>query len=1000
MKTPKLDGRDLNDILAEIKRKSEAFTPEWNFDIERPDGGGALARLFAEMFCETVDRFDRFPDKCYPEFLNMIGVSAKSASPAIGTACAEMVEGASQSVYIKKGSELFTDVSQSGEDKRVIFETASGFYATPAKIRSIYMTDPERDIITKTDAAEDLGALPLFSPNEAENLQKHYFALAHENVLRLNGFAKIRVKISNSSMSYRDKDIIKQLCDPLFANWSCNSAKGRISLTASADEDSITLLKNSEEPVILSDEDNSGELLPWIFCEMNTKHNFERITADSVLVSSTNSGKNHSGTLPDSLFANDVELNAEKCGYCFGRELNIYDSFYICSDEVFGKHGADIAVEFTVNTVVYRDSSQNDLFQFSQSKLLVDKDDTKVPPYDDIYISEVLWEYWNGFGWARLEVSGGSELFSCRDKAVKQAVRFTCPEDFAPSLQNSREGYWIRARISRVENRYSTHAQWLLPFLKSVTLRFDYADKYLFANKVFTLNNCSGRSYSFRNNFTKEHMELFEPMSEQHHAVYFRFDSPPEGYPINIYMDIAGSSDLFPVICCQYLSKNKTSFDELKTADRTQGFSHSGIISLYCPKDFGKAEIFGETGYWIRAVNRTMDLSSGRHAPPRLKSIIMNAVNIVQKQSVFDERYQLYAERSRQHITLYGTPVIDCELWINELTETPYSELQRLKEQDKSSVRMIKDNDGHISECWVRWEKRSSLINSEAGDRHYQLDEKSGAISFGDGVNGKIPAYSGTVEVSINYSYGGGSIGNLPPQSIDGLVVGVPFIDRMTNFCPTCGGSDGQTPKTIRSIGTKRLKHFGRAVTAEDFETLVMEEFVEAEEVKCFTNRDKNDSFKSGSVTVVVMPGDFTDSVYALALCRRIYDYLASRADPLLVLSGGLNVVPASVMRVNSEITLRLDSYEYAAETEQSAVNLINKLINGAPRGNRIGFMPAEADIVSAIKRLENVSYVSNVMLTGEYYRQSSKVVVPLDKTKMYRFFVASGGDHIIKLSN
>lgn len=81
MTAPRLDGRSAEDILAEIKYKSEVFTPEWKPDGTGPDGGGALARLFSEMFFETVDRYNRFLDKSYLEFLNMLGVCAAAPLP-------------------------------------------------------------------------------------------------------------------------------------------------------------------------------------------------------------------------------------------------------------------------------------------------------------------------------------------------------------------------------------------------------------------------------------------------------------------------------------------------------------------------------------------------------------------------------------------------------------------------------------------------------------------------------------------------------------------------------------------------------------------------------------------------------------------------------------------------------------------------------------------------------------------------------------------------------
>lgn len=1005
MITPKLDTRNMEDILAEIKYKSEAYTPEWQLDFKTLDGGGALARLFAEMFFETVDRYNRFPDKSYLEFLNMLGVSAKTVSPAVGMAEAQMTPGAAQSSFIKKSTRLFTDIAGEDDDTRVFFETAMGYYATPAKIKAVYMTDPDEDIITRSDPSGK-GTFPLtmFAPDKNKNLERHCFAFAHANVLRINGAAEIRIKISNSAMSYRDETFISRLCDPQFAEWSYISESGKIRLTAQTGTDSIVLIKSSAEPIAFTVHDNSGEKLPWIFCEMYAQKGEEEIVADSIAVSSVCTDDEHHGIIPDSVFANDVELNAEKCGYCFGHEPNVYDSFYICCDEAFSKRRATVSAEFSLNTVVYRDKALiNALEPIFKSKLLVDKDEIKAASYDNIYISEVLWEYWNGSGWARLEVGGDINPFSCEEQSAKKTIRFTCPDNIAPSMQNSREGLWIRARVNRVENRYSTRAQWLLPLLKSVKLRFDYKNDFLPAERITVMNNCNRRIFLSGKETAKIPMELFRLMPEQHHAIYFMFDRPPEGSPVNIYMDIEGSTAGGSVISFQRLTgdgSGRINWTELKTSDRTNGFAHSGIISFYCPKDFCEAELFGERGFWIRAVNRSMDFSAERHEYPQLAGMVMNAVDIIQKQSVCDERHQVYAGIARQHLTLSGNPVISCELWINELSETPLQELRQLKERDSTSVRMIINDDGQISECWVRWEKRDTLMNSKANDRHFELDASAGLIRFGDGVNGKIPAYSGVAEVSVNFSYGGGKIGNLPARSIDGLVVGIPFVDSMTNFRPTCGGSDVQSLEAIREIGTKCLKHFRSAVTAEDFEALVTEQFIEVSEVRCFTNRSVDDTVKSGCVTVVVMPRDYTDTVYALELCRRIYYYLSACADATLIFSGGLNVIPAAVMRVNSEITLKLDDYEFAAETEQNAIHILNTLINSAPNGKKIGFMPTTADVVSALKRLKHVSNVSGVMLIGEYYCCGKKKTVALGGSEKYRFFAASGGSHMIKLQD
>lgn len=1004
MITPKLDSRTVEDILAEIKRKSKLYTPEWRFDLSNPDGGVALVRLFAEMFFGTIDRYNRYPDKCYIEFLNMLGVCAKSVSPAVGMARADLVDGAPQSVFIKKGTRLFTDISREDQDDiRVVFETTSGFYAIPSNLTTIFMTDNKRDIITRTDINESTAfPISLFMPAEEQNLERHCFALAHSAVLRLCGPSEIRVKLSNHARSFENEALLSRLCDPSFANWSYLSENGRVRLSAKYGLDHIALSIENRNPILFSDcrgNTEGEELLPWIFCEMKGGPEAEDITVDEAALSSACADDDmHHGITPDGLFFNDTELNANAPGYCFGREPNAYDSLYIACDEALGKHGAVVTAEFLLKTVVYQDNSLSENALEFHQKLLVDKNETKAAPFDNIFISEIIWEYWNGLGWARLEVSGDINPFSCDMQVARKHIRFVCPNDIDLSMQNAREAYWIRARIRSVENRFSLRGRWLLPLLRSVLLRFDYGTDFLPAQQVFTSNSLTERQYSTGASGTP--MTLFSRMEQQHHAVYFMFDKPPEGYPINLYFDFLGSTDGERILTFEHLTGDaggRTGWSELKVNDRTSNFSRSGIVSLFCPKDFVQAELFGERGYWIRVVNRSMDF--GKNSPmPKLSAIVKNTVDIIQRQTVNDEHHQVYAGTPDQSFTLGGVPIISCELWIDEINETQVSELNRLKAENESAVRMVYSSDGVLEEAWVLWEAKESLAAAGRNDRVYQLDCSSGRVTFGNGINGRIPAYTATAEVSCSYSYGGGTSGNLPAETIDGLIVGIPYVEQMTNHRPTCGGSDGQSMETVRKIGTARLLHRGRAVTARDFESLVLEEFTEVREVCCFADRNALGHNEDGCVTVVVMPYDYADSVYSLTLCKKIYDFISQRAAIGLCAGNKLSVIPAGVMRVSTEITVSIDDYEFAAEVEQNAEQTISALLDGSGSGGRIGVLPRSTDIISALRQVDHVSHVSSVLLMGEYYRDGEKITVSLDDISDFRYFISASGNHLIKI--
>ena len=989
MNSPKLDGRTVSDILARISRKSQAYTPEWKLDEQHPDGGTALAMLFSEMFCGTIDRLDRFPDKCSLEFLNLLGVSAKPVSPSVGIARASLAEGNRERVYIKKGTQLFTDL----DSGRVIFETMQGYYAVPAKLTDIYMTDPSEDIITHAALSDNISERP-FCPDKKRSIERHYFTVSENSVLRLDGAAEITVALGGS-YGVGDNSRIEMLCREDTARWTMHGENGSIMLSAVPGNGFLTLKKPDGAAVPVDrngtpdDENGRYELT----CEITRTDSTEPLSADEILLSSRSADDPETlrGRQPDKLYYNDTELPENEHVYPFGREPNAYDAFYIGSDEVFSKAGARVSLEFSVAAVVVQDGEEQNEPDFEQ-KLLVDKSELRVRKPDDIYISEVVWEYWNGLGWARLKVAGDVDLFSCSGRNGKRTVSFVCPSDIENSVQNSSSGLWIRARVRDVKNRFSVNGRWLLPLLKSVDLRFDYGSDMRPAATVTTCNSCRLTEYEM--NGTRTRMELFSVMPDRRRTVYFRFDKPPCGLPVNVYLGFDGEcSDGRRMEFSYRPAGQPGNWCELKVADKTRGFAGSGVISLYAPDDFSETELFGVKGYWLRA-EEPFGADSSRF--PKLISAEMNAVEIIQQISVNGERSAVRAGNKNHKIQLTHYPVISCEVWVNELGETPLTELKSLELSGSSCTRVINGPDGLPAEWWVRWSRAENLAGSGAENRCYELDSSTGVITFGDGVNGRIPAYSSDIDVSVDYSWGGGTSGNLPAGALDGLVTGIPFVESMTNVIPTCGGSDAQSLERIRKTGAQRIRHGGRAVTARDYEGLIAEEFSEVGEARCFSGTDSSGTPQSGCVTVVIKPANMGTDTYAVSLCRRIEAFLRERAccDP--VFGRRMSVVPVRMLRVSAEISVVIKDIENASQTEHEIIRAVSGLTD--KNSAHIGAVPCETDIYAVLRGIRNVAYVTRVLLTGEYSGGGASHVISLDRKPDYPYFLPTTGVHTVRI--
>lgn len=987
MNAPKLDKRTAEELFKEIERRSRSYTPEWQLDADHPDGGAALARIFSEMLFDTADRFNRLPEKHRLEFLNLLDCTPKSPTPAVGFARAATVSHAPKSVLIKKGTQLFADVDLPKQGSvRVPFETRRDIFAAPASLKAIVNTDPAADKIALHETErQNQAPIPLFGIEPRRAPERHLFYLVHPVLRRMKHAAEIRLRISDSSDSLSDPERMKALCSPEFAVWHMISDWRRQRLTARFDGNAIVLTKPSAPEETPRENSEHGAIV----CEMTKTKNAAELYADSVLISCRSLDDPETGRAvpPDHLMAGDTELPESEGGYCFGKEPSAYDCFYIACDEAFCKSGAEVTLKFTVTASVTGEAEAEE-FEFD-NRLLIDKSKIKPRRIDDIRISEVVWEYRNPRGWARLAVRGDTNPFFCQEKTETKTVGFVCPSDLVPTVNGAYENLWIRARIVEIQNRFSMDGRWFLPRITRMNIRYCYGDLFLPVTGLAVRDNSLEKTRSVP---VGKRARLFGVPDGNRRTAYLLFDAPPAGRPFNLYFGFAGTPTESRSVRFEYLSAYAGGFRELKTDDATNGFRSDGILSFFAPDDFAERELFGQTGYWIRVIDESRDSA----ACPKIEKIVENAVEIVQRQSVPDERHTLSADRTNQTLTLLNQPIISCEVWINELSETPLSELRELESRFPERVRTDLGSDGSASAYWVKWEERESLRFSGEGDRHYESDRANGSIRFGDGVHGKIPAHKTTVTVSVRYAFGGGMPGNLPANALKGPTVGIPFIADMTNFEPTCGGSGGQNTDVLLRIAPQRLKHGGKAVTAGDFESIVLEEFAQVEDVRCFGRKNSLFETADGYVTVIVKPYDCGSRPYAEALCERIKKRLEQCSCRGLMRENGLSVLPARVLRVSAEITVPTDDYGNTARIEREMIGAVTELIESRPFG-RIGAVPSVLDIYKALKKISAAFRVSGVLLMGEYHDGNAPVLISLDQAPRFGGFVCVNGTHRVK---
>jgi len=122
---------------------------------------------------------------------------------------------------------------------------------------------------------------------------------------------------------------------------------------------------------------------------------------------------------------------------------------------------------------------------------------------------------------------------------------------------------------------------------------------------------------------------------------------------------------------------------------------------------------------------------------------------------------------------------------------------------------------------WEQWARQTTLLYSLSNDPHFivRVDENDAAtVIFGDGQYGRIPPLNAPVRA--RYLVGGGSAGNVAPDTVTVISSGVSVQASVTNPIGASGGADRETIDHARRNAPGVYRSQQRAVTSDDFARL------------------------------------------------------------------------------------------------------------------------------------------------------------------------------------
>ena len=971
MRQPVLDPRDRAAIMAQLAARARAYTPEWRYEGAQDDPGSALAELFGEMFHQTVDRLNSVPEKLHTEFLNLTGFRMPDPVSAAGLLQFTAHDTVEEPVPVPQGTQVFTE----GRDREhIVYETQRPIESTPAQLRELFYVDARAEVIQRLDPEK---SQPFFCPVEGENLQRHRFTLSQDDVLALSGPCEIEVELRQEG-GFTAAETAARLADPEKARWSFLTREGEKSFSQVRTQGNALLLRHDGEEAFIPDETGHYQLI------CTGRLGSGKLLLDGVSLCSRPIGWREL----DGVSNGDIALDLKEGGYCFGRRPAAYALCYFRCDQVFRKRGARVHLRLDVVPVITDLNGSGPHYQFNQR--IIDKRDAVAVVPDDVYVSQVIWEYFNGLGWRPLAVSGDRNPFSCK-RDGQMELTFDVPEDLLRTEINAQEGWYIRARVVHVENEFSTKPRWVVPLLKEAECTWVY-DRGLPAQRLRAENNGSVAAMEEAQEIRSLAFPALEGLEEHPRAIYFCFDRSPHAMPLSILFDAAGRVKLEDKV--RFEAWTGSRFEPVRTVDLTRNLLHPGVMLLYLSKPLPVHRLFGTEGYWLRLSRSSyLDNAGGW---PRMNAIRLNIVEAVQRERAQEERFSARTYEAGKTLELLHRPVLHAQVWVDEVGGLTVSEIQALEQAMPGRVELERE-DRVITHCWVRWERRDQLALAGPEERCYSLDPYAGTLTFGDGIHGRVPP-QGDENLRVAYEFGGGSRGNQPAGTVTQSVGALPRISRVENLTPMSGGTDRLPPEKVDAIGSKALRHRGRAAGARDFEEIVYQDFPQARHVKCFSGRDAAGAYAPGHVSVVVEGCDLDSQRVTEDLCQRIYEALSKQCDCVMAAEGRLHVIASTVITVSSTVTVEMVDPDQGAVTQQAIAQRLEELINRRWRERDIGDQIRIAQVWQTVRDTPNVRLVRSILLEGWYDQAGVQRVVPLEEDGLFPYATVKSGLHLVQV--
>lgn len=376
-----------------------------------------------------------------------------------------------------------------------------------------------------------------------------------------------------------------------------------------------------------------------------------------------------------------------------------------------------------------------------------------------------------------------------------------------------------------------------------------------------------------------------------------------------------------------------TAFPSAGFHEGTQGLRRSGVLRLPLPSDWQPEA--APAGSILTTYKIVLQIQGASFTyPPLLRGI---EANVVLAQHVLarvkNPLTSAWLPLPGNVVSLPGSP--------------PISSMEEYPPIESSVQVTIKEPDGKV----CKWQAVSDFSLSGPTSCVFVTDRAASEITFGDGLNGRLPIMTpgDTSDITVSYQAGGGTAGNVGEQSPWEAVAPTntaPYpLFQAINLTPGEGGAESETMAAAIERSTANLGDVNRAVSQSDYETLI-ETTPGIKVQRAYAAAGVHPDFPGmtvpGAVCIFAVPyaprvqidGDWASVVYDPAPMPDQGALQAAQAylETAKLIGGDVFVVPPAYRKVWLAVTVAVSS-PLPAATRQAVLtglqNFLDPLVGG-----------------------------------------------------------------------